>query len=156
MRMAGKINFLRPVVWALTAALAALCFRATAGEQASPQRAILERYATRFSTEVYPLMERKVNGCKACHGPSTPRMFQVFDTAKATFSLVIERDLLNQQDPMFILQRLAAKDPELHMPKVGVWSASELDREEVQSAVLRLKSGHSRPLPDDPRQLAIF
>jgi len=107
---------------------AAITFHAAAGPQTTPQRAILDRYAARFATEVFPLMERKANGCKACHGPSTPRMFQVFDTAKATFSLVLERDLLNQQDPMFILQRLLTKDPELHMPKAGSWSTAEVER----------------------------
>ena len=49
---------------------------------------------------------------------------------------------------------LSAEQPHPGLPMII--SASELDREEVQSAVLRLKSGHSRPLPDDPRQLAMF
>jgi len=49
---------------------------------------------------------------------------------------------------------LSAEQPHPGLPMII--SASELDREEVQSAVLRLKSGHSRPLPDDPRQLALF
>ena len=49
---------------------------------------------------------------------------------------------------------LSAEQPHSGLPMII--SASEFDREEVQSAVLRLKSGHSRPLPDDPRQLALF
>jgi len=49
---------------------------------------------------------------------------------------------------------LSAEQPHPGLPMII--SASELDREEVQSAILRLKSGHSRPLPDDPRQLAMF
>jgi DNA invertase Pin-like site-specific DNA recombinase len=49
---------------------------------------------------------------------------------------------------------LSAEQPHPGLPMII--SSSELDREEVQSAVLRLKSGHSRPLPDDPRQLSMF
>jgi DNA invertase Pin-like site-specific DNA recombinase len=49
---------------------------------------------------------------------------------------------------------LSVEQPHAGLPMII--SASELDREEVQSAVLRLKSGQSRPLPDDPRQLAMF
>lgn len=49
---------------------------------------------------------------------------------------------------------LAAEQPHPGLPMVIC--ASELDRDEVQSAVLKLKMGHWRPLPDDPRQLAMF
>jgi DNA invertase Pin-like site-specific DNA recombinase len=49
---------------------------------------------------------------------------------------------------------LSAEQPHPGLPMII--SSSELDREEVQSAVSRLKSGHSRPLPDDPRQLSMF
>lgn len=49
---------------------------------------------------------------------------------------------------------LSAEQPHPGLPMIIC--ASEFDREEVQSAVLRLKAGHSRPLPDDPRQLAMF
>jgi DNA invertase Pin-like site-specific DNA recombinase len=49
---------------------------------------------------------------------------------------------------------LTAEQPHPGLPMII--SASELDRAEVQSAVSRLKAGHSRPLPDDPRQLALF
>jgi len=49
---------------------------------------------------------------------------------------------------------LPAEQPHAGLPMII--SASALDREEVQSAVKRLKSGCSRPLPDDPRQLALF
>lgn len=49
---------------------------------------------------------------------------------------------------------LTAEQPHAGLPMVIC--ASEMDREGVQSAVLRLKMGHSRPLPDDPRQLAMF
>lgn len=49
---------------------------------------------------------------------------------------------------------LTAEQPHAGLPMVIC--ASAMDAEEVQSAVLRLKMGHSRPLPDDPRQLAMF
>lgn len=49
---------------------------------------------------------------------------------------------------------LPAEQPHAGMPMVIC--ASELNREDVQSAVVKLKMGHSRPLPDDPRQLAMF
>ena len=49
---------------------------------------------------------------------------------------------------------LSAEQPHPGLPMII--SASDLDREQVQSAVSRLKSGHSRPLPDDPRQLNLF
>jgi len=49
---------------------------------------------------------------------------------------------------------LSAEQPHPGLPMII--SASEFDREEVQSAVLKLKSGQSRPLPDDPRQLKLF
>lgn len=49
---------------------------------------------------------------------------------------------------------LTAEQPHAGLPMVIC--TSELDREGVQSAVLKLKLGHSRPLPDDPRQLAMF
>lgn len=49
---------------------------------------------------------------------------------------------------------LTAEQPHAGLPMVIC--SSQLDQEEVQSAVLKMKLGHRRPLPDDPRQLAIF
>jgi hypothetical protein len=49
---------------------------------------------------------------------------------------------------------LSAEQPHPGLPMII--SSSEMDREEVKFAVSKLKSGHSRPLPDDPRQLAMF
>ena len=94
----------------------------------STRRETLDRFGERFASEIYPLMSRQVNGCKSCHSGSTKRMFQVLDSPKATFSLILERELLDQQDPMFIIRRLLSKDPELHMPKVGKWSEEEIER----------------------------
>jgi DNA invertase Pin-like site-specific DNA recombinase len=49
---------------------------------------------------------------------------------------------------------LTAEQPHPGLPMIIC--ARELERDEVQSAVSRLKTGHYRPLPDDPRQLAMF
>jgi len=49
---------------------------------------------------------------------------------------------------------LHAEQPHRGLPMVI--STSELQQEEVQRAVLALKSGHTRPLPDDPRQTKLF
>jgi hypothetical protein len=37
-----------------------------------------------------------------------------------------------------------------------VISVADLELPEVQRAVLSLKAGHTRPLPEDPRQLKFF
>jgi hypothetical protein len=37
-----------------------------------------------------------------------------------------------------------------------VISEGDLALPEVQRAVISLKAGHTRPLPDDPRQLKLF
>ncbi len=60
----------------------------------STRRETLDRFGERFASEIYPLMSRQVNGCKSCHSGSTKRMFQVLDSPKATFSLILERELL--------------------------------------------------------------
>jgi DNA invertase Pin-like site-specific DNA recombinase len=49
---------------------------------------------------------------------------------------------------------LPAEQPHRGLPMVI--SASDLRHQEVQRAVLALKSGHPRPLPDDPRQTKFF
>jgi DNA invertase Pin-like site-specific DNA recombinase len=49
---------------------------------------------------------------------------------------------------------LPAEQPNRGLPMVI--SASDLRHEDVQRAVLALKSGHTRPLPDDPRQTRFF
>jgi hypothetical protein len=49
---------------------------------------------------------------------------------------------------------LPAEQPHRGLPMVI--STSDLRDEEVQRAVLALKSGHTRPLPDDPRQTKLF
>ena len=49
---------------------------------------------------------------------------------------------------------LQAEQPQRGLPMVI--SATELSLAEVQRAVKSLKAGHTRPLPDDPRQLKFF
>lgn len=49
---------------------------------------------------------------------------------------------------------LPAEQPQRGLPMVI--SAADLDLAEVQRAVLSLKAGHTRPLPEDPRQLKFF
>ncbi len=49
---------------------------------------------------------------------------------------------------------LPAEQPQRGLPMVI--TASDLDDPEVQRAVLSLKAGHTRPLPEDPRQLKFF
>jgi hypothetical protein len=49
---------------------------------------------------------------------------------------------------------LPAEQPQRGLPRVI--STADLDLPEVQRAVLSLKAGHTRPLPEDPRQLKFF
>ena len=49
---------------------------------------------------------------------------------------------------------LPAEQPQRGLPMVI--STADLDLPEVQRAVLSLKAGHTRPLPEDPRQLKFF
>jgi hypothetical protein len=49
---------------------------------------------------------------------------------------------------------LPAEQPQRGLPMVI--STADLDLPEVQRAVLSLKAGHTRPLPEDPRQLKLF
>ena len=95
--------------------------------ESDARRAVLERFATRFSNEIYPLFSRDANGCKACHYSESPRMLRVLDSAPATFSLLLEQKLFDMRDPMAIPSRVSSHDPELRMPQVG-----ELTTEEVQ------------------------
>ena len=49
---------------------------------------------------------------------------------------------------------LPAEQPDRGLPMVI--STLDLNKEEVQRAVLALRAGHARPLPDDPRQARLF
>lgn len=89
---------------------------------------ILERFATRFESEIYPLLERNVNGCRTCHNAESPQAFQVLESPVATFSLLLERNLLAVDDPMSIPGRVTSSDEELRMPKAGHLDRSETGR----------------------------
>jgi DNA invertase Pin-like site-specific DNA recombinase len=49
---------------------------------------------------------------------------------------------------------LPSEQPNRGLPMVI--STSDLNKEDLQRAVLALKAGHTRPLPDDPRQIKLF
>jgi hypothetical protein len=49
---------------------------------------------------------------------------------------------------------LPAERPSRGLPMVI--STSDLNKEDLQQAVLALKAGHARPLPEDPRQMKLF
>ena len=49
---------------------------------------------------------------------------------------------------------LPAEQPQRGLPMVI--TASDLSLPEVERAVMSLKAGHIRPLPDDPHQLTLF
>ena len=97
---------------------------------------VLRTFAARYATEIHPLVSRPVNGCKGCHTPQSKRMFRVLDTPRSTFSDLLEQELFDLQDPMFILQRLLSKDADLHMPKAGTWTMAEIERFRVFAADL--------------------
>lgn len=97
-------------------------------QQPDPQsrRTVLERFEERFSSEIFPILSRQVNGCGACHHSEAPQSFRLLDTPGATYSLLLENGLLSEADPMAILGRLTTEDHELKMPQSG-----ELDPGEV-------------------------
>ena len=88
----------------------------------------IEDFAARFAGEIYPLMARNVNGCRSCHTPDSPRMFQVLNSPKATFSLLLEGNLFDPRDPMAIARRITAEGAELRMPKLGELTSAEIAR----------------------------
>lgn len=107
--------------------VAALCIAALAGTAfASTRQAVLESLASRFGENVYPLLARETNGCAICHNAESSQLFRVLDSPSATFSLILEHDLLDPKDPMAIPGRLASSDPEYRMPKAGHLSDPEL------------------------------
>ena len=93
----------------------------------SDRVALLGRFADRFRAEVYPLLTRNLDGCRACHGATAPQAFQVLDSPGATFSLLLERGLLSPRDPMAIPGRVTSEDAELRMPRAGTLAEAEVD-----------------------------
>ena len=90
--------------------------------------ALLKQFAERFQEEVYPLLTRSANGCAACHHAKSTRRFQVLGSSGATFTMLLERDLLEPHDPMAIASRVASEDTELRMPKAGTLASAEIER----------------------------
>ena len=89
--------------------------------------AVLERFAERFREEVYPLLAGGSLACAACHHNKSSQAFQVLGSSGATFSLLLERDLLEPNDPMAIPSRVSSEDPELRMPKGGTFEDAEIE-----------------------------
>ncbi len=120
-------------IWAHLAVAAAVASAWPAGAgSASPagiagRPAILEGFANRFRGEIYPLLARDVNGCKTCHHAESSQTFRVLTSPGATFSLLLERDLFHQHDPMAIASRITTEDSELRMPKAGSLASDEID-----------------------------
>ena len=122
--------------------------------ESDARRAVIERFATRFGDELYPLFSRDANGCKVCHFPESPRMLRVLNSPRATFSLLLEQNLFDVRDVMAIPSRVSGHDPELRMPQVGELSSEEIeliqrfagDLTETLNSV-----GHGGTAPDDER-----
>ena len=95
---------------------------------AQSRRALLERFAERFSGEIFPLFHRQANGCVACHHAQSPQQFRVLDSPRATFSLLLEHGLLNAEDPMAIPGRITSADADLMMPMAGELAPEEISR----------------------------
>lgn len=91
------------------------------------RRTALERFATRFSDEIYPLFARNANGCGACHHSESPRLLRVLNSSRATFSLLLEEDLFHTRDPMAIPSRVSSHDPDLRMPMAGNLTTDEIE-----------------------------
>lgn len=114
---------------------------------------ILERFATRFESEIYPLLERNANGCRTCHNAGSAQAFQVLESPVATFSLLLERDLLAVGDPMSIPGRVSTLDEEFRMPKAGHLDRSEMGRigrfSQELAGALEQANEDSPALPDE-------
>lgn len=94
---------------------------------AESSAAVLEDYAKRFRADVYPLLAHGSGACTACHHAGSSQMFRVLSSPGATFSLLLERGLLDPSDPMAIPGRIANPDPELRMPKGGSLADHEIE-----------------------------
>ena len=133
---------------------AALAPMPSPGAELGGAEGVLERFAARFESEIYPLLERNVNGCRTCHNAETAQSFQVLESPVATFSLLLERDLLAVGDPMSIPGRVTSADMEFRMPKAGHLDPSEVGRigrfsQELAGALERAKA--DSPAPPDER-----
>ena len=130
--------------WAL-----ALLGAAQAESSASIDRtSSLAHLSERFRAEIYPLLTRSVNGCETCHNARASQAFQVLDSPGATFSLLLERGLLDPTDPMAIPSRVTSHDPDLRMPKAGVLEGSEVEN------IVRFAADLAARVGDDESTLA--
>jgi hypothetical protein len=118
------------------------------------RRAVIERFATRFSNELYPLFSREANGCKLCHYPESPRMLRVLNSPRATFSVLLEQNLFDLRDAMAIPSRVSGHDPELRMPQVGELTSEEIGLIQRFASDLTEtlnNAGHGETAPVDER-----
>ena len=88
---------------------------------------VLEDYAERFRDEIYPLLADGAGACTACHHAGSSQLFQVLSSPGATFSLLLERGLLDPSDPMAVPGRVATTDMELRMPKAGALADGDVE-----------------------------
>ncbi len=121
------MRFRKRLVVAIPAWTVALVVAAHATLGATSDRTpLLAEFAERFQAEVYPLLARSVNGCEVCHSAASSQMFQVLDSPGATFSLLLDRELLDPHDPMAIPSRLTSHDADLRMPQSGTLHDAEV------------------------------
>ena len=118
---------IRFAVLAIAAALAAFASPVAGAVDGGARRAVLENLASRFTHEIYPLFVRDSNGCAVCHHSESAQVFRVLDSPSATFSLLIEHDLLAPDDPVAIPGRLSTDNDELRMPQAGQLKDDELE-----------------------------
>ncbi|MDE0625550.1 MAG: hypothetical protein OXH99_04055 [Bryobacterales bacterium] len=115
---------------------------------------VLEDYAERFRDEIYPLLADGAGACTACHHAESSQLFQVLSSPGATFSLLLERGLLDPSDPMAVPGRVATTDMELRMPKAGALADGDIEAiaefsRGLQDALGR--HGGSADVPHDER-----
>lgn len=134
-------------------ALACLAPRAAPATELASRQAALERFAARFQTELYPLFSRSVNGCRTCHHPDAPQAFRVLQSPVATFSLLLEGNLLAADNPMAVPGRVSSHDERLRMPQAGHLAPAEVQAivafsNDLSEALSEPDAGSSAP-PDE-------
>ncbi len=107
--------------------LAFLCTAQLLASATVDRTAVLEQFAERFREEVYPLLTQGAGACVACHHPKSSQAFQVLGSPGATFSLLLERELLAPHDAMAIPSRVSSEDPDLRMPQAGTLEGPEIE-----------------------------
>ena len=117
----------RFAVLTIAAVLAAYASPVAGSVESGSRRAVLDNLASRFTNEIYPLFARDSNGCAVCHHSESTQVFRVLDSPGATFSLVLEHDLLAPDDPVAIPGRLSTENEELRMPQAGQLEDKELE-----------------------------